>query len=338
MDALKTKRRIVKAVAGLVRGRQDAILRDRRRAVVATIHTRQYGRAETELGDVVTAVLRRHIRAAAAGLRATAPRAAMPDGRKDAAETLADSVCDLRAWTRELVDAVLPVLARVMADAAVTQWATMGRRVGARGLRAFKTTATEWLADEGIDTPPWLSFDIPRWMQEGIEIGLREAFAQDYWDRIAGTTKDDIETIIRGAMLEGESVATIAGKLERLFPDDYSYNRGLRVARTETGNALNAARDLSIRKLKEDLGEAGATIGKSWVSILGNTTRDSHAALDGVIADAEGLWDLGGVRIPWPAHYSLPPGERCNCRCTVITEYGLQPEDYGQQMADLGEE
>jgi hypothetical protein len=52
---------------------------------------------------------------------------------------------------------------------------------------------------------------------------------------------------------------------------------------------------------------------RAWLSVLGNTTRDTHAALDGVPEDSEGLWNLGGVDIPWPSHVSLPPDERINC-------------------------
>jgi len=65
----------------------------------------------------------------------------------------------------------------------------------------------------------------------------------------------------------------------------------------------------------------------SWLSVLGNTTRDTHAILDGTPADGEGLFNVGGYRVPWPAHYSLPPGERCNCQCTLTTEFGMDEEE-----------
>jgi hypothetical protein len=71
------------------------------------------------------------------------------------------------------------------------------------------------------------------------------------------------------------------------------------------------------------MGEAGQFINKSWLSVLGNTTRDAHADLDGVMADADGLWDLNGVKIPWPGHVSLPASDRCNCQCTIVTEFGV---------------
>jgi len=94
-----------------------------------------------------------------------------------------------------------------------------------------------------------------------------------------------------------------------------------------TGNsahALNGGRDASIEGLKEAVGpEVSQHIGKSWLSVLGDTTRDDHANLDGVLADEEGMWSLGGVRIPWPGHVSLPAGQRCNCMCTILTELGV---------------
>jgi hypothetical protein len=49
------------------------------------------------------------------------------------------------------------------------------------------------------------------------------------------------------------------------------------------------------------------------VSALSSTTRDTHAAKDGEVTNgADGLFEpLGGVAVPYPAHYSLPAKERC---------------------------
>ena len=60
-----------------------------------------------------------------------------------------------------------------------------------------------------------------------------------------------------------------------------------------------------------------------WLSVLGNTTRDTHAGLDGVPAGADNRWALGGVRVRWPADINLPVEERANCRCTVNSEFGM---------------
>ncbi len=93
-----------------------------------------------------------------------------------------------------------------------------------------------------------------------------------------------------------------------------------------SGNALNGARKVSMDELSEELGPE-VPMRAEWLSVLGTTTRDDHADLDGVPEDEEGMWTLGGIRIPWPAHYSLPPGQRCNCQCTQVTAFGLGEEE-----------
>ena len=44
-------------------------------------------------------------------------------------------------------------------------------------------------------------------------------------------------------------------------------------------------------------------------------------ASNGNASDGDDKWELGGVKIPWPAHFSLPPEERSNCLCTIALEH-----------------
>jgi len=42
----------------------------------------------------------------------------------------------------------------------------------------------------------------------------------------------------------------------------------------------------------------------------------------------------GSYRIPWPGYYGLPPEDRCNCRCSLISEFGFgAPEEELQEIA-----
>ncbi len=102
-----------------------------------------------------------------------------------------------------------------------------------------------------------------------------------------------------------------------------------------SGHALNSARKASLDGLLQDLPpEASDFIRPSWLSVLGNTTRDTHAALDGVPADDNGLWNLAGTLVPWPGHISLPAGERINCMCSISTEFGLGKDEARQMIQD----
>jgi len=221
------------------------------------------------------------------------------------------------------------------------------------------TTATEWLIEnpgdvyalgelfEGLEGfPIWLWTEIPLWMKQVIAEQLAESFVESYWDVIAKTTQGDAENALIRGLGEGWSIRKIAKEMEEsLGGDKYARQRAMNIARTEAGNALNGARKASINQMIEDLGPL-VPMRPSWLSVLGTTTRDSHASLDGVPADENGMWLLAGLFIPWPGYFGLPPEERCNCQCTIVMEYGMQASEaeqlirdyYEREESNLGEE
>lgn len=210
------------------------------------------------------------------------------------------------------------------------------------------TTASEWIAnnpgdveslsrmllDVGDDLSIRLWTEIPLWMQKEITQQLTETFAQPYWEDIARTTMGDAEKALRNGLQDGWSVRKIAKEMrDSLGGDQYAKTRALNVARTESGNVLNAGRKVSSDRLKRDL--PVLMIVRVWLSVLGTTTRDTHADLDGVPEDpTDGMWLLGGVRIPWPSHIRLPAKDRCQCQCTTVDEFGLGTEESQQLIQD----
>jgi len=190
------------------------------------------------------------------------------------------------------------------------------------------TTASEWLAEHpedvgaltemlaGLDGFPiqvWT--EMPEDMKRIIAEQLVESFAQPYWDDISAVTAGHAEEYLVKGLQEGWSIRRIASTMAESFQggtSKYAMMRATRIARTESGHALNAARKAPIDQLMAELGPQ-VPMQPVWLSVLGNTTRDSHANLDGVPADENGEWELGGVKIPWPGHISLPASERCNC-------------------------
>ncbi len=213
------------------------------------------------------------------------------------------------------------------------------------------TTASEWvwdheassfelaqlLADTGMDIS--LLTELPPSMRKEIANQLAETFQQDYWLDIHKTTMGDAELFLQQGLNDGWSIDRIARSMRDHFvdPDDpkgtakYARRRSLNIARTEAGNALNGARKASMDALMEEL--AGQVpMRPAWLSVLGTTTRDTHAALDGVPADENGLWDLAGYKVPWPSHISLPPELRCSCQCTINMEFGMRKEDAQQLL------
>lgn len=287
--------------------------RELRRAFCRAAHIKQFGAMEVALTRALRSVIQSHIREMATSLAKLDAKAYKDTGG------LIDSVVELQKWQRKTVDVCFPILAKGMVQAARASLASIGMSAGKA------STASEWLESEGIELPPGLVSDLPQWMKDAIEVQLREVFQRDYWLKIPETTRNHIEDFLNLGLSEGESIRTMAGRISESFPRSYSIGRATNVARTESGNALNSARDLSLTHLKEELpAEVSSHIGKSWLSVLGNTTRDNHAALDGVLADEDGLWDLDGVMIPWPSHPDLPPENRCNCfpgSTLVLSDY-----------------
>lgn len=200
-------------------------------------------------------------------------------------------------------------------------------------VRSFQTKAsraTEWLLnldDADIDTmalwpevftlPSGLTVDLgfatewPDWMKVEISKQMKECFEQSFWAGINDTTAKGIQSHVLKGIEEGWSIREIQDEMVGDGLDEYYHNRGVNIARTESGNALNGARSAAMDRLGEEV--PGLRTQKTWMSVLGTTTRDSHASLDGVPADRDGMWYLDGYHIPWPAHHSLPPGSRCNC-------------------------
>ncbi len=269
----------------------------------------------------------------------------------DTADKLLKQIFNPRAWDEELVDRALPALAQTMLEGAKSTLAAVGVRLrpkkkdtrleekladGPPTLREKASTATEWLESQGITLPTVLVFDTPAgpidislateypdWLKDKIGAELKETFDQDYWAGMNDTTRDRLHTILDNGLKSGKSIAAMASEISGLG-ESFSKQRGRLIGRTEAAHSLNGGRNASIEGLKEELPpEAAKHIGKSWLSVLGDTTRDAHANLDGKLADDEGMWSLGGVRIPWPGHISLPSKNRCNCQCSILTEVGV---------------
>lgn len=208
------------------------------------------------------------------------------------------------------------------------------------------STATEWLIENPGDVAALsemfaelddftigLWTEMPEWMKKEIAVQLQEVFEQDFWQGIAETTGKDAEQALKKGLEDGWSMRRIAKEMvESLGGDQYAKNRAMTIAKTEAGNALNGARKAASDKLKQDLPMIG--IRRFWLSVLGDTTRATHADLDGVPENDDGMWELSGVKIPWPSHFKLPPGERCNCQCTTVDEFGVS-DDEAQELIDL---
>lgn len=307
--APSTIERLLSKATAAVEKRTLDVRRIRYRYVCGEVHCKQFERVEEDLTKTLSKLFQDQIRSVRKELRQL---------KSQSAESLAELVFRPSDWDEELVNRALPVLAHAMSEAILSQIML---------LEGAKSTASEWLDSQGLDVPPGMLTDVPDWAVPLLKEFLAESFEQPYWKRINETTRDDIERFLDDGLREGWSVNRMASEISSAFPDEYSMARGRLVARTESGHALNGARSMATNQLKEELGEAGQFIKREWVSVLGNTTRDAHAALDGTFEDEEGMFTLAGSRCRWPGDITLPVSQRANCQCTVISNFDAPTEE-----------
>jgi len=228
---------------------------------------------------------------------------------------------------------------------------TLRRKFEARRKMVKASTAMDWFAanpevqqaiPDFFVTPPSsppvqfsLGFELPQSMKDSIQERLTESFEQPYWEKVNQTTLGDIESILREGLADGKSIRQMAKEIVPNLVEEgkYAEARAKNIARTESGNALNGARADVQDKVIADTGQA-AYVKKVWWSVLGNTTRDTHAELSGVPCDKEGLWTLAGIRIRWPGDVRLPPNERCGCQCSTEVQFGLSDAEAEELIAE----
>lgn len=320
------------------------------RAVLHTGHIKQFHAAERNLRAVLEPLIRRQGNAIANRLFK------VPKESRSSAHEMIRAAFDPDKATKEIVDEVLPVLAYQMAKVVQDELAHVGSHVGVRAsevampkrvrerLSIKASTATEWLASQDDlaslfeDMPEFIEgsmpyrivTEMPPQMKRMIAGKLRESFEQDYWRDISLTTQGDAEKILDQGLRDGWSIRRMANEMrESLGGDQYARTRSFNIARTESGGALNAARKGTIDQLQEDLGPQ-VPMAAVWLSVLSDTTREEHAMLDNVPADENGLWNLAGYMVSYPAQSNLPAGQRCNCMCSIFTELGMDREEAGR--------
>lgn len=122
-----------------------------------------------------------------------------------------------------------------------------------------------------------------------------------------------IANCVSQAIIQGESIDELSKRIAR----DTGIEAGrssLLYARTAMTGAQNAGR---VERMKE-AEEMGIKVQKQWMATLDSRTRDSHAEMDGEIADTDSKFSNG---LKYPGDPDGPGREVYNCRCTLIYHY-----------------
>ena len=62
----------------------------------------------------------------------------------------------------------------------------------------------------------------------------------------------------------------------------------------------------------------GVKVGREWLAIDDNDTREDHADANGQAVGPGEMFVVGGEETPYPGWYGLSALQRINCRCTML--------------------
>jgi len=182
------------------------------------------------------------------------------------------------------------------------------------------TTATHVLQILGLqDIGDWFSFEVPQWLADAALMQVSNSFQQQYWGGVIETTRNALRDLFDLAIRNGHSIRRLSSDIMREMGPAYSRMRATRVARTEMTDALNFGHTEGIKRLNRDVPQL--EIGKEWLSVFAQTSRDAHMANDGVVVPADGTFTLNGVACHHPGDPLLPAGDRINCMCTILSSF-----------------
>lgn len=231
------------------------------------------------------------------------------------AEVVADMVFSPREWDEILRQDMTKPLVHTMATGAAEELGTVN---------SFAAKVVPNASELGMTLPP----AVAQRVREEVAITL----AQPYWSKINSTSRQEIVSALNKGIDEGMAPRRIA----RLVSDaigDKDGTRSALIARSETTGALNGGHQQSMH----ELAAVGLITGKRWVDIGDRDVRGTHKDLSQTtVAGVDGMFNVGGFEAPYPGYYGLPAGERCNCRCLVMSVIADEPVESGE-VEDLSQ-
>lgn len=202
-------------------------------------------------------------------------------------------------WTEELVRTVRPIILKQM-----IRGATLNLTLADKSVRFYRK-------DSAL-------IELPRHIEDGVQISIDQTMSHlvdnHLWNDINETTKQKLSFVLQEGMTEGDTLGELANRIEREMGADWAGQRALKIARTESGAALNAGHYAAQLELEAD----GIAFGQEWCSIIDDVTRPDHVDMDGVQVKAGEEFDVAGTMAPYPGWYGLPAEQRVHCRCFSV--------------------
>ncbi len=278
------------------------------------LHSKQVSDTTSEVATIFQAFFADQAEYAARKIEEMEPRA-VPKSSGDVsfrAESLSRLLFSGPDWTGELQSRVSMPMAQAIERATVESVALHEISGNRRTAKAAENVMAQLIFGS--------QWDYPLWLQTVILGSLRRQLMQPYWERVATvTTLRDLARVLEMAVRLGLSFRDTARQIRDNLGPQYQQVRAERIARTEIAEATNAGAMAGISHVAQELGGM-AENAKEWVAAFVNT-RPTHADADGQVVHYQADFVVGGHPAPYPAHSSLPPEERINCMCTVLSGF-----------------
>lgn len=171
----------------------------------------------------------------------------------------------------------------------------------------------EWGVDQLDDLNPEANGDF---LEATVDRYLRE-FSTTRVTGIGDTTRTGIRIELAQGVAEGESIAELKKRVEKVFGQARGY-RAEMIARTEVLTASNMA------TYDAQLG-SGVVQRRAWVATRDTRTRTTHVELDGQVRGMLEPFKVGERSAMQPGGFGVA-SEDINCRCTTVAVID-DPED-----------
>lgn len=137
-----------------------------------------------------------------------------------------------------------------------------------------------------------------------------------------------VQSVMTQSILAGDSIPQISKKLATRMGEVSAYSH-IRAARTMTTGAQNAGRIDSYTRAEA----LGLKVKKQWLAAHDSRVRKSHRELDGTSVPLNEEFDN---ECSYPGDPLGPAAEVYNCRCTLIADFGDDPELGGDfELGDM---
>lgn len=158
--------------------------------------------------------------------------------------------------------------------------------------------------------------ELSQTLVDSIQSFVGDITKRPYWREIQDATKRKVGSIISAGLEDGLTSREMAKQLQAEM-SGLSKARSIAIARTETTGAMNGGHLVGM----EDLASDGSISGKTWLTIVDGSERESHGQLSDTTVKVTEDFNVGGESAPYPGHASLSAAERINCRCTIISQF-----------------